>query len=74
MKGYSKYFNNFQVKVEIPAKQNILSEVEIPAKQKKIRLRSPRGVPKILWRIQVVVVSEGQILLEERPVISADSI
>ena len=42
---------------------------------KSLRLKfSPRDVPKILWRIQVEVVSQGQIFLEQRPVISADSI
>ena len=42
---------------------------------KSLRLKfSPRDVPKVLWRIKVEVVSQGQIFLEERPVIPGNSI
>ena len=79
---YRKQFNCFEIDVEIPAKQNISRNskwrLRSPRSRnilKSLRLKfSPRDVPKVLWRIKVEVVSQGQIFLEERPVVPGNSI
>ena len=78
----AKYFENFQVEVETQRSKifrEILSvgwgppEAEIYSRVWRLKF-SPRDVSKVLWRIKVEVASQGQIFLEERPVIPGNSI
>ena len=78
----SKIFREFSSWGWDPAKQNISRNSKCRLRSprsrnilKSLRLKfSPRDVPKVLWRIKVEVVSQGQIFLEERPVIPGNSI
>ena len=76
------YFENFQVEVEMQRSKYIsrISKCRLRSPRsrnilKSLRLKfSPRDIPKVLWRIEVEVVSQDQIFLEERPVIPGNLI
>jgi len=78
----AKYFENFQVEVETQRSQIFREILSVgwgpPEAEIYSRVWGWSSVPetyrRFFWRIKVEVVSQGQIFLEERPVIPGNSI